>query len=452
MKHRYERPVIQLQAPGQMNRFSRNAVPQPMTAIEGVPVGKLVERYGSPLFVFSEHRLRRQYRELRRAFSLRYPRVQMAWSYKTNYLQAICNILHQEGAWAEVVSEFEYAMARRLGVPGNHIIFNGPHKTTPGLRQAVQEGARINLDNPDELYAMLDLAAEFDRPLDVGIRVNLDAGLFQNWHRFGFNLENGEAREAVRIAVQSGRLSVRGLHCHIGTFILDVEAYRRMAQKLVGLAKELETDFGLNLDYLDTGGGFASTNTLHWQYLTGEQVTPSFDQYAEAICGELLNLKPRSGNLPLLLLESGRAVVDEAGCLVSTVAATKPLPTGLRGIVLDVGLNALFTAQWYRHQIIPAQDFSGYTEASVVYGPLCMMIDVIRDYVMLPPLRKGDRVVITPAGAYNCTQWMQWIQARPAVALIGEGGELDLIRERETEEDLSHRERVPDRLLNPLPV
>lgn len=452
MKERYERPIIQQQVSGQMNRFARNASPQAMTEIEGVPIGKLVDLYGSPLFVFSERVLRRQYREARRAFSVRYPKVQLAWSYKTNYLKSICSVLHQEGAWAEVVSELEYEMARRLGVSGARIVFNGPFKSAAGLQRAVLEEARINLDSSDELYAMLDIAAALGRPVGVGIRVNLDAGLQHSWNRFGFNLENGEAREAVRTAVQSGRLTIRGLHCHIGTFILDVEAYRRQARKLVGLAQEIEADFGVTLDYVDVGGGFASTNTLQSQYLTGEQITPAIDHYAEALCSELLKVKPRPGDLPLLIVESGRAIVDESGHLIATVVATKPLPTGKRAVILDVGLNALFTALWYRHQVIPAQDFSGFTEDSVVYGPLCMMIDVVRDQIMLPPMAKGDRVVIKPVGAYNCTQWMQWIQARPAVVLIGENGELDLIREREGVEDLTQRERLPDRLLSPSPI
>lgn len=444
MKERYERPIIQQQFSGQVNRFVRNAIPQPMTDIEGIPVNKLVDLYGSPMFVFSERRLRRRYREVKRAFAVRYPKVQFAWSYKTNYLRAVCACLHQEGAWAEVVSEFEYEMACRMGISGPHIVFNGPYKSRDSLMRAVRDESRINLDNGDELYTMLDIAEALGRPLPVGIRINLDAGMPQNWSRFGFNLENGEAREAVRVAVQSGKLSVRGLHCHVGTFVLDPEVYRKEAKKLVAFAKEIEDEFGVELDYLDAGGGFASTNTLHTQYLTGDQVTPPIDAYAEALCSELLALKSKPADLPLLILESGRAIVDEAGFLLSTVVATKPLPSGKRGVVLDVGLNALYTAMWYRHQVVPAQDFSGFTEDSVVFGPLCMMIDVIRDSVMLPPLVKGDRVVIKPVGAYNCSQWQQWIQARPAVAWIGEQGDSVLIRERETVDDLTKLERLPE--------
>ncbi len=446
MKERYERPSIQRQLAAQMNPLGHIAAPSAMTAIESVPVSDLIAQHGSPLFVFSERSLRHQYRAAHRAFTVRYPKVQLAWSYKTNYLQSICAIFHQEGAWAEVVSEFEYEMARRQGIAGPHIIFNGPFKSKTALRRAVTEEAIINLDCADELESMLDIAESVGRPLAVGLRINLDAGLLQSWSRFGFNLENGEAHEAIRLAVESGKLTIRGLHCHIGTFILDPEIYRRQAKKLTAFTQEIEANFGVELNYLDLGGGFASTNTLHAQYLTGEQITPSFDQYAEAICSELLVLQSRPAGLPLLILESGRALVDEAGSLIATVVATKTLPNGIRGIVLDVGLNALYTATWYRHQIIPAQNFSGFMEETVVYGPLCMNIDVVRDTVMLPPIGLGDRLVIKPVGAYNTSQWMQWIQARPAVVLISEQGEVDLIRERETIDDLAYRERMPGRL------
>jgi diaminopimelate decarboxylase len=127
-KLRYERPVIQKLNTGLMNKFGMNTEYKPMTEIEGVPVKNLIEKYGSPLFVLSENQIRTRYRDLYTSFSVRYPKVQFAWSYKTNYLNAVCNIFHQEGSWAEVVSGFEYDKALLNGVPGDKIIFNGPDK------------------------------------------------------------------------------------------------------------------------------------------------------------------------------------------------------------------------------------------------------------------------------------------------------------------------------------
>ena len=127
-KRPYERPVITKQFSGLMNKFGSAPVSTPKTEIDDVRIKDLTDAYGSPLFVLSERSIRENQRSALRTFRTRYPRVQFAWSYKTNYLNAVCSVFHQEGSWAEVVSEFEYDRARALGIPGEHILFNGPTK------------------------------------------------------------------------------------------------------------------------------------------------------------------------------------------------------------------------------------------------------------------------------------------------------------------------------------
>jgi diaminopimelate decarboxylase len=132
-KIKYERPVIKKMNIGLMNKFGTRTEFEPVTHIESVPVKSLTGEYGSPLFVISEKQIRRNIQNATRIFRTRYPKVQFAWSYKTNYLNAVCSIFHQEGSWAEVVSGFEYNKAVRNGVPGNKIIFNGPYKSDEEL-------------------------------------------------------------------------------------------------------------------------------------------------------------------------------------------------------------------------------------------------------------------------------------------------------------------------------
>ena len=126
----YERPGIVRHQVGALNKFGQRRGPRVQTHIDGVAIADLVAQYGSPLFVFSERTLVERYRDLEQAFSRRYPSVRLAWSYKTNYLQAICRIFHREGAFAEVVSPFEYDKAVALGIPRERIHFNGPYKPT----------------------------------------------------------------------------------------------------------------------------------------------------------------------------------------------------------------------------------------------------------------------------------------------------------------------------------
>ncbi|NOZ01483.1 MAG: diaminopimelate decarboxylase, partial [Deltaproteobacteria bacterium] len=121
----------------------------------------------------------------------------------------------------------------------------------------------------------------------------------------------------------------------------------------------------------------------------------------------------------------------------------KRLPDGRKALVVDAGVNTLFTAFWYKHDVIPAQEFAGTPEPTVIFGPLCMNIDVVRDHLMFPPLDTGDRLVIRSVGAYNVTQWMQFITTRPAVVLISTQGEVGVIRRPESLDTMLAQEEVP---------
>jgi diaminopimelate decarboxylase len=112
-----------------------------------VAVKELISNHGSPLFVISEKTIRSNYKKAKKAFTMRYPKVQFAWSYKTNYLDAVCSIYHQEGSWAEVVSGFEYDKAIQNGVNGKKIIFNGPDKTVDDLTKAITNDSLIHIDH-----------------------------------------------------------------------------------------------------------------------------------------------------------------------------------------------------------------------------------------------------------------------------------------------------------------
>ncbi len=438
--------MIQKLNTGMLNKFGSRNLQQPMKEIEGVPVSSLMEEHGSPLFVLSERTIRQTFRRAMRAFTMRYPKVQFAWSYKTNYLDAVCNIFHQEGSWAEVVSGFEYQKAIRNGVPGNLIIFNGPDKSREDLRLAVDNRSLIHLDHFDELYTLIELLEGTGKKARVAIRINMDTGVYPQWDRFGFNYESGEAWNAIMKIVTQHSLELEGLHCHIGTYMLTPSAYATAANKLCQLMQTTAAKTGVRVKYLDMGGGFCSSNTLKGTYLQGADVIPSFDDYAEAIVSSIMQFGFRPEELPLLILETGRALIDEAGYLLGTVLASKRLSDGRRSTILDIGVNILFTSFWYNHRISPAQEFTQHSEEMALYGPLCMNIDCIRESISLPLLKKGDRVVVHEVGAYNMTQWMQFITFRPAVVLIDTSGGIHTIRKNETLESITGQELVPDHL------
>lgn len=465
----YVRPTVQRLNSGPVNPFRLGTSPS-CSEIDGVSVAALTKEHGSPLFVFSEKALREKYREAHRAFSRRYPKVQFAWSYKTNYLNAICRVFHQEGSIAEVVSGFEYEKARGNGIPGDKIIFNGPHKERADVVRAVAEGAMIQVDNLDELLALADLVRDRAEPLPIALRVHLRTGEGHTvWSKFGFSGDDGELLQIVRRMRSLPQLRLQGLHCHVGTFILDPDFYRISATKLVGLALEAEKLGAGPIRYLNLGGGFASHARLHFQYLPPEQATPTMDRYAEAICDTISALWPAGRELPQLYLETGRALVDDAGYLISTVVAVKrrnaPDPSvqaalaaygkgghtaapaiSQNGIVLDAGVNLLYTATWYAPRILPVRSCLDSPTPTTVFGCLCMNIDVIREEAPLPGLTTGDQVVMHPVGAYNITQAMQFITYRPAVVMIGEDGKTHVIRKRENLDYVQAMEVLPAHL------
>ncbi|MEY4582307.1 MAG: hypothetical protein RL701_7010, partial [Pseudomonadota bacterium] len=297
----YERPSLIRHQMGLMNKFGRQQATRALTEIDGVSVEQLVAQYGSPLFVFSERTLQENYRDLHEAFTRRYPRVRIAWSYKTNYLEAICRTFHRQGAWAEVVSPFEYEKALRSGVAPSEIHFNGPYKPDAALYKAATTGSIIHIDNFDEIVRLEEVARRSGRKPRVAVRVNMAIDGLQAWSRFGLNLESGQARDAVRRIQASGLLELIGLHTHIGTYILEPAAYGTAAFKLARFANELRAEHGIQLSFLDLGGGFASPNSLKGQYLSGDQPQVSFSRYADAISHGLGELEYPTAERPTLV-------------------------------------------------------------------------------------------------------------------------------------------------------
>lgn len=445
-KKRFTPPAIKRLQSGMPGKAGIPSQLNPIPDIGGIPVKQLLRDYGSPLFILEENTIRNTYRKAKDAFESRYPAVQFAWSYKTNYLDAVCQIYHQEGSWAEVVSGFEYQKALANGVDGRQIIFNGPDKSPEDLKLAVENHSYIHIDHFDELYSLIKVAESSSNRPRVAIRVNMDTGIFPRWDRFGFNLENGEAMEAVKQIIESGKLDLMGLHTHIGTYIISVNAYRTAAEKMAALALSIERELKHQIRYIDMGGGFASLNTLKGAYHSAADTTPTFDQYAEAITGAITRAGFDPSAMPMLILETGRALIDDAGYLAGTVLAVKRLSDGRKNLVFDFGVNLLFTSFWYDHEIHPVEEQNGFTEDATLFGPLCMNIDQLRDQTRMPLLKQGDQVVVKRVGAYNMTQWMQFITYRPNIILISPEGSAHLIRKAENLESIRSSEETPSHL------
>ena len=441
----YQKPVINKIDFAMANKYGSPLKTQKIRSeIDGVSVNELTKKYGSPLFVYSQKAIENKYNEFKEAFSSRYADVQFGWSYKTNYLDAICQVYHKLGSIAEVVSEFEYQKARANGIDGKDIIFNGPYKTKEALKVAVQEGAKIHIDHLYEINDLEEIAEELNINIPVAIRCNMNTGVYPQWSRFGFNIDNGEAYDAIKRIYEGKKLYMTGLHSHIGTFMLTASAYGMETKKLIDLKNKIEEDFGYDIEYIDIGGGFASKNRLKGVYQAPEVIVPSADEYAEAITNAIF--ENNKGKLPKLYLETGRALIDEAGYLLTSVFADKRMPDGKKSYIVDAGVNLLYTATWYNFDIALDKRYDGINEPSMINGPLCMNIDIISENIMLPPLERGSVLSIWPVGAYNYTQSMQFIRYRPRVVLIDNDSNPHIIRESDDLEAVKLKEITPEYL------
>ncbi|MDQ7061007.1 MAG: hypothetical protein Q9M43_07625 [Sulfurimonas sp.] len=194
------------------------------------------------------------------------------------------------------------------------------------------------------------------------------------------------------------------------------------------LKETVEKDFSCDIDYVDLGGGFASKSNLKGVYQSADVIVPTADDYAEAITNVIYEMN-KSEKLPRLYLETGRHLIDEAGYLLTSVHGYKRFPDGKKGYILDAGVNLLYTSTWYNFNIELDKRYEGDNEASLLNGPLCMNIDIIEENLMLPPLDRGSVLTISPVGAYNYTQSMQFIRYKPAVVLIDKNSKPRYIKE-----------------------
>jgi diaminopimelate decarboxylase len=277
------------------------------------------------------------------------------------------------------------------------------------------------------------MAAGSGKEITIGIRISTDVGINQLPDRFGFNLESGEAESAASECAAAG-IKIAGLHIHLTSYIIrpgggegspakdieliwpkNPEAYRKASENLTRLAKDLRARHGIAIEYIDMGGGFPSVDAL--------------GPYVEAVTGPLL-AGFEENELPLLILEPGRAVVSDAVDLVSTVVASKDIPGGRRSVVIDAGVNLLPTSFWRYQTVEYAGEPKGELKETIVYGPLCLQTDIITR-ANLPVLLPGDRLVIKNVGAYNIPQSGTFIFPRPPIVLM-ENGEPRVIRQRET--------------------
>jgi len=410
---------------------------------------EIVERFGSPLYVMDERRIRENYRRFHRAFSSRWPRVLVCYALKANSNLAVVRILQTEGAGADVSSENEIKIALAAGIPGEKMVFNGNNKRPVELELAIANDVVINVDSLQELEAVEKIASGLGRRARVSFRINpnisapthphLATGLRES--KFGLDVESGQAIEAYRRAAKMNHVEVVGVHSHIGSQILDPRPFEEEARKLMDFVVEVRRELGITLRMVDFGGGVGIPYRPEDRELPVEEV-------AERVVGVVAEVVEREGlEPPTLVFEPGRYIVGDAGVILARVGYVKERIGMPAWVSVDAGINALIRPALYGayHHIELANKMNlPNTVEYNVAGPLCESGDVLGKNRKLPPVDPGDIAVVFDAGAYGLAMSNQHTaQSRPAVVLVN-GDRAEVIRRRETVEDLIRLDRVPE--------
>lgn len=414
---------------------------------------RLTRRHGSPLYLLDAAELLRRYRLVAESFRRAYPQTVVAYSYKTNYLPALCRLLREAGAWAAVFSELEYRLARELGVPPAGIVCGGGLGAPAYRERAVADGALLNLDSFDDLDAVAATAARLGTRCRIGVRVNFAlagaAGPRPLEHgdpvsRFGFSVEDGDAERAVGLVRASPHLRCVGLHCHFSTVEKDAGLFDEVSRTMAELAGRLlwrGADDGEER-LLNLGGNLpvlAASDGLGEDGRGGD-----YRQHAEFVAGNLRRALAGAGALPRLVLEPGAAIAEPAMSLITTVTGVKTV-RGRRFVSVDGGV--MDTGGVGREPAAVELVAAGGTAAAApggvdLVGFSASEEDVLCRGAMLGEPRPGDFVIVHDVGAYSLVNEPQFSRPRPGVVLA-DGGGFVLVRRPETYEDVMIRDLPP---------
>ncbi|WP_371321675.1 diaminopimelate decarboxylase [Robertmurraya korlensis] len=397
-------------------------------------ITKLEANFGSPLYILNVNKLRENYRKMETAFKKQYPKTLIGYSYKTNYLPYLCKELSKLGAYAEVVSRLEYDLAIKIGENPKRIIFNGPLKSKEDVHYALKNKSKINLDS----YYELDFVKEYalinpTEKIKIGMRVNFDLSKdeessLQNGYkvsRFGICVENGNLEKAIRELMEFKNIQIVGFHGHFSTRTRSVDTYRKITLELCKLAKKYIPN---NVEYIDVGGGMYGE--LHESF---EIVTPTFDEYAEAIGTVMNDQFADTHHKPLLIIEPGVSMVANVISFVSKVIEIKTIQNQ-QFVLVDGSVHNIKPTMHTRNlpmKILRHKGSKGHKETFNIVGYTCMEKDYLAHNIHDGLPQRDDYIVFENVGAYTIVFNPPFIKERPCIVAF-DSNKIFLTRKSET--------------------
>lgn len=411
--------------------------------IGGCDTVELAKKFGTPLYVMDEAKIRNTCRMYKTSLEKYYQgKGQAVFASKAFSCKEICRIVNEEGLGLDVVSGGEIYTAKLAGFPAERVYFHGNNKTEQEIRFALEYGVgHFVVDNLTELDNLQRIAEEEGREVKILLRIKpgVDAHTHQFIRtgqidsKFGFALETGEAKEAVLQALKLPNIKLLGLHCHIGSQIFDIAPFVLAAEIMLDFIKEIKEETGVTLRELNLGGGFGIKYT--------ELDTPvAYDQYMQIVSEAIEKRCEANGlEIPYVYLEPGRSIVGEAGITLYQIGSVKTIPGVRTYVAVDGGMTdnpryALYQAE-YTVLVANKADQKADFKATIA-GKCCESGDLIQENIMIQKPEPGDIAAVLSTGAYNYSMASNYNRnPKPAVVMI-RSGEPRLIVKRETYEDL----------------
>ena len=401
---------------------------------EDVPVKKLAEKYGTPLYVYSYNTLLRHFKAYDDAFN-GYPHI-ICFAVKANPNTSVISLFAKQGGGADIVSGGELYVALKAGISPKKIVYAGVGKTADEIRFALKSKILMfNVESENELKEIDRVAGMMKTKATIALRINpdIDPGTHpyittgMKKHKFGIPIE--AALEYYRIASKLKNINVVGVHKHIGSQITKIAPFVDALKRILILIDKLNEQ-GTEIKYLDIGGG------LGISYKDEEPPVP------KDLANKLIPLL--EGRKLTLIMEPGRSIVGNAGILVTKTLYLKE-GEDKEFVIVDAGMNDLIRPSLYDayHRIEPVVKNKRETVLSDVVGPICESGDFLARGRELNRVKQGEYLAAMSAGAYGFSMSSNYNSRPRAAEVMVKGKEHFLIRKRETYEDLVRNERIP---------
>ncbi|MCL6602451.1 MAG: diaminopimelate decarboxylase [Paenibacillus sp.] len=420
--------------------------------IGGCDVTELKADYGTPLYIMDEQLVRHRCREYVDAFTASGLGFQVAYASKAFSVMAMCRIADEEGLSLDVVSDGELYTALQAGFPVERIHFHGNNKTPDEIEMAIDAGIGcFVVDNLVELSLLQAIAAHKGATVNILLRVT--PGVEAHTHeyistgqtdsKFGFDIGNGSAYEAVQQAAVQSNLTLLGVHSHIGSQIFETEGFQLAVERVAGFARSVKE--GLNVDFrvVNLGGGFGI------RYIEGD--TPlQVSEYVAAITNAVkTHFAGISNTLPEIWVEPGRSIVGDAGTTLYTVGTHKNIPGVRKYVAVDGGMTdnprpALYESKY--EAILANRANEAATEKVSIAGKCCESGDMLIWDLDLPEAESGDLLAVACTGAYNYSMASNYNRIRRPAVVFVQNGRSDLVVRRESHSDIVANDIVPERI------